>query len=236
MRPYLVWTTDYRHHAGGEKVLHRLCHELNLVGQEAYVSAAVTNPEWQTPHADPPLDGDDWIAVYPEVVSSNPFGAPHVARWVLNVPGKLGGDTAYDPAEVVFSWSRAFLDAPILHLPAIETDIYVDRHLPRRGRLYYVGKGARRKMRTATEITKAMRADRAKLADALNRAAVLYCFDEQTAMTQIARLCGCPVVIVPTRERLEPDGFAAEYQALVEAFPAQLAAFIRMTQACGTIS
>ena len=46
-----------------------------------------------------PLDGD-WCAVYPEIVRGNPWNAPHVARWVLNVPGLLrGGDKEYDPAE-----------------------------------------------------------------------------------------------------------------------------------------
>jgi hypothetical protein len=49
-------------------------------------------------------------------------------------------------------------------------------------------------------------------------------------MADLARLCGCPVELVPTRERLEADGFAAEYQARVAAFPEQLRRFVEITQ------
>lgn len=38
--------------------------------------------------------------------------------------------------------------------------------------------------------------DQQALADLLNECEVLYCYDPVTAMTEIARLCGCRVVIV----------------------------------------
>ena len=82
----------------------------------------------------------------------------------------------------------------------------------------------------ATEITLEMREDRYALADVLNRVTLLYSFDGMTAMADIARLCGCPVVMVPTGERLEPDGFAEAYAAAERAFPAQLSRFIAATQ------
>lgn len=226
---YLIWSYDYSHASAGPKVLHRLCHELNRAGQEAYVGPWATNPDWDTPTADAPLDGD-WTAVYPEIVSGNPWNAPNVARWVLNVPGKLGGDTTYDPSETVFSWHRRFLDAPILHLPAIELDIYTDRHQPRFGAAVYVGKGIRtRDIPGAWEITLQMRADRYDLAGLLNVAEVLYCFDDTSAMAQIALLCGCPVLVVPTGEYLEPQGFRDQYLLQWPAFEEQLADFIRAT-------
>lgn len=229
---YLIWTQNYGHAGGGHKVLHRLCHELNQVGQRALVNHAVTNPEWDTPYHRAPLSGD-WVAVYPEVVRGNPWRARRVARWVLNVPGKLGGDRTYDPSELVFSWDPSFLaGVPLLHLPAVETDIYSDRGLPRQGEVFYVGKGELDASRVngATAITVAMRQDRHALADALNRAELLRCFDDCTAMTEIARLCGCPALVIPTGERLEPDGFRDEYLAQWPVFRKQLAAFVRITQ------
>jgi hypothetical protein len=224
---YLVWSYDYAHASGGPKVLNRLCHELNEAGQEAYIGNGYrTNPEWNTPNG---VMDDDTIAIYPEVVSGNPWEAKHVVRWVLNVPGLLGGDTSYDPAETVFTWDQRFLaGAPLLHLPAIETDIYTDRREPRAGELYYVGKGYLGAPEGAAPITHEMRADRHALADALNRATLLRCFDETTAMVQIAFLCGCPVIV--NGRRLEPNGFRDEYLAQWSVFQAQLADFIRITQ------
>ena len=227
---YLIWSYDYSHASAGPKAIHRLCHELNEAGQEAYIGNGYrTNPEWNTPSADT-LEGD-WCAIYPEIVSGNPWNAPHVARWVLNVPGLLGGDRKYDPSEMVFSWHPDFLDAPRLYLPSIETDIYTDRGEPRDGEMFYVGKGtATGDAIGALPVTLAMREDRYALADALNRATLLRSFDPVSGMNLIALLCGCPVLIVPTGERREPDGFRGRFLDECAEFPAQLARFIEMTQ------
>ena len=247
---YLIWSYDYRHDSGGPKVLHRLCHELNEAGQEAYVGWLVTNPDWNTPFHDEPLSGD-WTAIYPEIVSGNPWNAPHVVRWVLNNPGLLGGDTVYDPSETVFTFSPLFMDAPVLMLPTIELDIYFDRHLPREGAVFYVGKGQRTRDIPGTEITNELKADRELLAETLNRAEVLYSFDIISGMTDIARLCGCPVVLIPddlrTRgqydnwfgwdgvgwdempEPFDSVAFHSRYAGLYDTFLGQLADFIRAT-------
>ena len=232
--PYLIWSYDYDHASGGLKVLHHLCHQLNLAGETAYNSYRGSNPAWNTPYRPAPLEGE-YVAVYPETIAGNPWGAPHVARWVLNVPGLLpGGQRTYDPAEMVFTWDRSFLDGvPLLHLESIEQDIYYDRHEPRAGELYYEGKaylfGTYGDTYGAEPITLEMRRNRYALADALNHATLLRSFDAMSGMNDIARLCGCPV-LMPNGERLEPGGFAERHQALVDAFPAQLARFIEITQ------
>ncbi len=221
---YLIWSYEYDHASAGQKALHRLCHELNEAGQEAYVSGT-PNPEWDTPQSGP-LDGD-WTAVYPEIVAGNPWNAPHVARWVLNVPGLLGGDTTYDSSETVFSWSPDFLPgAPLLQVPIIEP-LYSDRGEPRSGEAFYVGKGDG--MMDGTIITLAMRRDRHALADLLNHVTVLHTFDPVSGMIEIAGLCGCPVHVVPTGEWIEPARVRALYAERVRRFPGQLAEFIRLT-------
>lgn len=225
---YLIWSYDYSHASAGPKALHRLCHELNMAGQEAYVSYSTTNPNWITPYAEASLEGD-WCAIYPEIIYGNPWNAPRVARWVLNVPGLLGGDPTYDPSEIVFTWSDEFLaGAPRLWLPSFELDIYADRGEARFGQAFYAGKRYG-EVPGATEITLDMRLDRYALADVLNHVTVLYSFDESTAMVALALLCGCPVVIVPTGQRWEPAGYRERYIEEASAFPAQLDAFIRAT-------
>ena len=229
---YVIWSYDYSHASAGPKALHRLCHELNEAGQEAYIGDGwATNPEWNTPHGEPV---GDMIAVYPEVVSGNPWNASRVARWALNVPGLLGGDKVYPASEMVFAWDRKYLDGvPLLQTPTVDLDIYFDQHAMRTGTLFFVGKGRRDLLHidgAAQEITLAMRLDRRVLASALNRAEIMYTLDEHTGMVQLALLCGCPVVIVPTGQRIEPDGFLEQYLALAAEFPAQLARFIEITQ------
>ncbi len=142
----------------------------------------------------------------------------------------------------------------ILYLPAIELDIYTDRRLVRSGALFYVGKGQKiRDLSGAGEVTSELKRDQARLADTLNRAEVLYCFDNATAMTLIARLCGCPVVLIPngdyTREQydrsqvmdglgwdevpppFDSDAIRASELAAYETFRERLAGFITVTQA-----
>lgn len=210
MRPYLVWTFDYYHDSAGQKVMHRLCHELNGAGQQAFVAFEKRNEVWDTPYHAPPLEGD-WVAVYPEIITGNPWKAPHVARYVLNVPGKLGGETTYDPSEEVFVYSPLF-NTPgvsadrILMLPAIELDIYNDRHEPREGTVFYVGKSSKtRDLPGSVEITSDLKRDQRLLADTLNRAELMYSFDNTTAMVDIARLCGCPVQLIPDGSHTEAD-------------------------------
>jgi hypothetical protein len=231
---YLIWAYDYSHASAGPKALHRLCHELTAAGQKAYIGQEwATNPEWNTPTHAAPLEGD-WCAIYPEVVPGNPWNAPRVARWALNEPGRWGGDKVYPVSEMVFTWDRKYLaNVPILQTPTVDLTVYFDCHAIRAGALYFVGKGQRDRLRidgAATEITLAMRQDSRVLAAALNRAEILYSLDEHTGMTQLALLCGCPVAIVPTGQRCEPAGFLDEYLALAAEFPAQLAAFIEITQ------
>ena len=248
---YLIWSFDYSHASAGPKALHRLCHELNEAGQEAYIGPSwATHPDWNTPVWDGPLDGD-WTAVYPEIVSGNPWNAPHVARWVLNVPGLLGGDMAYASSEAVFTWSPLFVDAPMLYLPTVELEIYSDRHEPRTGAAVYVGKGTESQaILGATRITYEMRLDRHVLADVLNRVGVLYSFDAVSGMNDIARLCGCPVVVISNVTKAFLDrgmdwtgigfgyvpppfdsaAFRDRYHVTKAEFPTQLARFIEMTQ------
>ncbi len=224
---HLIWSYDYDHASAGPKALHRLCHELRQAGQEAYVSGS-PNPDWNTPQSGP-LEGD-WTAIYPEIVSGNPWNAPHVARWVLNVPGLLGGDTSYDPSEVVFTWDQRFMDAPVLRLQTIETDIYVNRWEQRKGIAYWIGKGVLTEPVDGTLITLDMRRDRHALADVLNGVSTLRSFDPVSAMNLIALMCGCLVYVVPTREWLWPQGPAlADYFASMADAPRMIADFIDAT-------
>ena len=148
-RPYIIWTPAFRNNSGGIKVMHRLCHLLNKRGYEAYVTN-LPNFQWaervivSQAHFDK-IKARDAIIVYPEIVSGNPLKGDTVARYVLNQPGKIGGDIAYDKSEIVFVHNtplERYIPKPFhrLYITYVE-DFFVDEQLPREGAVLYVGKG-----------------------------------------------------------------------------------------------
>lgn len=206
--PYLIWTFPYDRTTGGVKVLHRLCHELRALGHNAYLTTSGTNPEWYTPVADGvkqrKLIEDGAIVVYPEVVSGNPLHAKRVVRWILNEPGKLGGDKTYDPTELRFAFMRQLLqdgmhEQDVLYLPTIEPELFYPGKGERRGTCCYVGKAKRRPNipRDWVEITREFPKMRKELAELFRKSERFVCFDNLTALYDESRICGCPTVIIP---------------------------------------
>ena len=96
-RPYYVEAPPYRRTSAGIKVLHLLCHTLNLIGEEAYVTTDSVNPALRTPTITAEVvrrhleAGVEPIVVYPEVVKGNPRNARSVVRYLLNRAGMIGG-------------------------------------------------------------------------------------------------------------------------------------------------
>ena len=192
-KPYYILSPSYQSNSGGIKVLYELVKRLNARGQRAYI---VNGP------AQVPVDA---IAVYPEIYKGNPFGCKTVARYVLNSPGKIGGDKVYDDKELVFVFDYVFLKDVVnevkgmLYIPCIELDLFYDRGWDRTITSYYVGKGPLYDYplpRDCFNLSDRKPSNREELANVLNKSKVLYCFDYATMVCQEAALCGCPTVIL----------------------------------------
>ena len=222
---------DWRHNSGGVRACHRLVHQLNEHGYPAY-STGSTNPEWNEKQLDPflfhHLNGP--IVIYPEVVSGNPMQAKAVVRWVLNTPGYLGGDSEYDPAELVYTWSEKFIAAPRLTVDITEHELFNTEGVGERDvDCFFVGKGPIRgahpngKTAGMTEITPAWPPTRAEMAALLKRTRTLYTYDDLTGLSTEALLCGCKVVVLPEGtemvDSVTPVG-APDWEAQLEAFVA----------------
>ena len=141
-----------------------------------------------------------WI-VYPEIVSGNPAGAKNVIRYALNVPGFLGGDKTYDSSEILFAYSshisKYMGNCPLLATPYINLDICKDYKLPRKGSCFFIGKGRNIQRRPELEeIEISGQYSTQKIYDLFNRCEVFYTYDDMSAISDEARLCGCPVVIL----------------------------------------
>lgn len=218
-RPYYLWADSYRQSSAGIRSLHYLCHALNELGEEAYVTpAAALNPSLRTPRLTLDivrrhyLAGREPIALYPEVVAGNPLAAPIVARWLLNRPGHIGGDTHFHGSDLIFHFARWCVpegtqDTAILNLPTVDTAIFNNKENPRdsqrKGFCYYANKFLVAGGRIAPEIATSalslgLETPRAapELAEIFRQSEALLCY-ELSSMIPEALSCGCPVLIVP---------------------------------------
>jgi len=280
MRPYIVKAPAYDSNSGGCMVIHRLCHELNMRGQEAYVAHRLINPDWKTPYYGDNRSGqvfEEWkterdlISIHPEISFGNIFNTRTVVRYLLNNAGKLSGPKEFDASDILFAFSHMFNDfnlpeERIMFLPILDTDVFQDGHLDRNLITFYNGKGWRgiendfisnlseeEKKLPIVEIVRETSKDPHNLSNILQRSKTLYCYDNITAMTEISRLCGAPVIIVPNGEytkeqydkhelgwnglgwgetprHFDSAKFREDYLQLKETFYEKLDYFIEVTQ------
>lgn len=220
--PYYIVAPRYVQNSAGIRVLHLLCHWLNRLGERAYIVPLgqydqLTSPDLLTPLLTPELvahhtaQGRMPIVVYPEVARGNLLNADCVVRYVLNVPGLLGGDQTYPSEEMVWAYSQQLAEMcerfdGVLHMPVIDQNVFypVDSQV-RSGAVFYAAKFQTIHGQKvfglpddAVEITRGQPKSQtpAEIARLLQSAEVFYCF-ENTALATEAVLCGCPAVFMP---------------------------------------
>lgn len=249
-RPYSVFTPDYDPTSGGIKVMWALYGYLLSRGMIVSVNCQYTNP--------------DFVAIYPEIVKGNPLGAKTVVRYILAKPGEMAlhgepGPTEFDKNDKMYSFSRFIYPADNNHtmfLPAIDTNLFRDKgNKVRTKKCVFVGKGENTFVhpKECIEFDRRFARDQESLCNFLNECEVMYCYDFRTAMTEVARLCGCRVVIIPSRYTkqqfqnyepgmngiswgldenvpLESKGFRKHYLSLRMDFSHKLTKFIEDTQ------
>lgn len=214
--PYYVVAPDYQRTSAGIRVMHQFCAALRMCGQEAWISTGMTHPLLDTPKLTHEIQqqhleqGRVPIAVYPEVVGRNPLQCHVVTRYILNKPGLLGEKPHYKDSDLLFVYEPELLtevSAPwgVLHLPSIDTSIFHHRgHSPhRQGWCVYPGrhsdglKDHAALFANCTVITRNWPSTREDMAALFQRSEGVFCF-ENTAISMEARLCGCPVVQLPS--------------------------------------
>lgn len=199
--------------------MHQLCAALRMCGQEAWVSTGATGPLLGTPKLTAEIrqqhkeQGRVPIAVYPEVIGRNPLHCHVVTRYILNKPGLLGQKPHYKASDLLFMYEPELLreaESPwgVLHLPSIDTAVFHNRNNPhdlhRKGWCVYPGRHTQGieehpdLLSGCTIITRDWPSTREDMADLFRRSEGLYCF-ENTAISMEARLCGCPVVHLPSK-------------------------------------
>lgn len=215
-QPYYVYAPHFHQTSGGARALHYLCHALNLIGEEAYVTDPRVHPELRTPVLTQTIAnahvsaGRSPIAVYPEVVSDNPLHLQNVARYLLAEPAiYTGRPIDLQPHDQVYTFGPTLVpegwSADLLRIPLVDTRIFnsegvedsqrsgsavfIHRHIKKGGQLHPI---------TADSIEISYRVPERsaqELADIFRRVECLYMYEHSTVCFE-ALLCGCPVVFI----------------------------------------
>ena len=214
---FVVWAPPFDWRSGGNIALHKLATLIAARGVPVAVYEESAGA-WLRPGL-PPLPGlgvDEGVTaadvvVYPEIARGNPLGAARVARWLLNAPGVLGGDTAFDPAEKLFAYAPQFAVPGARPLTVVEPreDLYHKPH-PNKLRIdrgcFVVRKGP-----TPVDSHLTRGADRIPegappevFARFFQTYRSFHSFDPSTFLSLAAAMCGC-------RSSVEPvPGMSAE--------------------------
>jgi len=215
---YVILTPEYTDKSAGIYALHVLCDALRKRGYEAFMATSSLDvqckdldcPNISIQEAFIKTFKGNAIAVYPEITPGNPLRAKHVARWVLNRPGLLGGDKEYSGSEMVFLYDNVF--APDvsnkvigrLQPPTYRRDIFFDKGLKRDRTCFYGGKGVIDLSKIpdpdSVMITREWPLDRNALAELFRKSTFFYSFDSFSGILYEAALCGCTPIIMGDKE------------------------------------
>jgi predicted O-linked N-acetylglucosamine transferase (SPINDLY family) len=227
-RRYVIYAPFYRHNSAGIRVLYDLQKWLVLAGYDAIVIAAIYG------YATEQFAED--IVIYPEVVVGNPLKARRVVRYILNVPGKIGGTKSYAGHELLVAYSEplaAHAHGKILNLPTIEP-FFCKTDGPKPKLAVYVGKGADLKLHPeeCIYITRDFPSSRRGVATLLQQVSTLYTYDDFTAIELEALLCGCEVKVIRKGGEIADlqNSFLNSQITPIQDFKAQLHDFIEMTK------
>jgi hypothetical protein len=213
---FYIRSPDYTYLHSGVRCLFLLCHHLNRLGYEAYITGKNAPPTLLTPNVDNEMiaknrrDGVEDIVIYPEIYGGNPLGGQKVVRYLLNKPGALNGVTIdqYGETDYVIHYADEFRDERLvsarLTIPLVDHTIFHRKGETRKRQgyvLYYVRYNPDfdqlpRWVNPYTIISRSNPRDPGTLA-ALYRQSKALVVWERTAAISEAIHCGCPVMVMP---------------------------------------
>ena len=215
--PYYIITRKYMQDSFGVRAYYHLCHILNEMGYEAYISDDISTPNLRTPLLTPQvremhrLRGCHPIAVYGEEIDENILGGDVVAWWIMNLKGRVR-DIRNFGKDLVFYWTSEY--AKGIESPIFLNQFFIDRRIfnkdnakdsERNGFCWYADKYLEYLEKPVSEfvrrngisICRDVVLSKEELANIFRRTKALYLYEE-SAVSQEAMLCGCAVAWIKT--------------------------------------
>ena len=218
---FIVAAPDYSEAHGGIMVLHYLAHLLATQGFETSIACKSTFPHSEASVLDwvigTPFNhaiDDQTMAIYPEIISDNPFKARKVTRWILYKEGERSSPIQYGLDDFIFQYGPFHTPLNrkshgLLHIRMINAEILQNRqnkrdipfaHIVRKGYLKnpYAFKSRRHPPRSKF-LDEECRRGIQHMSYLFNRVRLVVSYDSESLCAYAAALCGCVVVIIPTK-------------------------------------
>ncbi len=176
------------------------------------VKKYTTKSQWETPVINT-LEGVDLsqaIVVYPEITSGNPLDAPNVVRWLLHQPAHFSGEINYGENELIFKFNSAIKDFELpnsetskqeLKVIYYPTDLYNEEGtLPYEQRTltcHAIRKGKHKPKIHPEDSIIIDSLSHEEVAAVFKKAKRFISYDDYTAYSIFANLCGCESIVVP---------------------------------------
>ena len=213
---FVIWAPDYTHLSSGIRCLYLLCHHLNRLGYEAYISGRNAPANLSTRYLDQEkigefrANGGQDIAIYPEILKENVFSSTRVVRYLLNKPGVITRTTMsdYGASDFFIHYADEFAPKGItsrrLRIPTLDTTVYRQDGPPveRSGFLLYSSRVVPDPadipdwVRPRTTLSWADPVEPTALAALYRSSRALVTWERTAAVTEAIH-CGCPVILVP---------------------------------------
>lgn len=218
----IIASPSYNESIGGAIVLHKLCHILNNLGYDSYLTSTMklngqieyfhTNNNYNTKIATD-IDIDRDIIVYPEIEPGNPYGCKNVVRFILNkwhLPEYDNNIITWGDNDFWIYFHELFYDGikepNFLHILDSKLDIFKDNNWDRNVEacFTYRKKSNERDMlpilHPSNSIEIPYNVSDENLVKMFNTCKRFYSYDTETYLNVLAALCGCESVIVPYKD------------------------------------
>lgn len=176
------------------------------------VQRYTTKDSWETPVIANPSkqDIEQSIVIYPEIIKGNPLFAPRVIRWLLHQPGHFSGEIGYGQNELIFKFNSAIKDFTVqgsktsnneLKVIYYPIDLYnLDGALAENERTltcHAIRKGKHKPTIHPEDSILIDSLSHEEVAKLFKQAKRFICYDDYTAYSIFATLCGCTSIVVP---------------------------------------
>lgn len=172
-----------------------------------------THQDWHTPIWTKKKFPDDAIVIYPEIVNGNPLGINNVVRWLLHQPGFHTNKVKYCSGELYYKFNSAIedfenlgsktsnLELKVIYYPI---DIYNNKDNVKYRDIdcsYLIRKGIDKKIIHDLDAVKIDGLSHKEIAHIFKRSNKFISYDDYTAYSIFATLCGCKSYVVPSENK-----------------------------------